>query len=359
MKRKFAILAIVIFTTISCNENKSGTTTADTIELKNENKTDPQNLNNETLDTVITNNYSDTENQTTYIKDLDLFWIRDLEQNRNKKVGFISLSDIYSLSEHLDSLAIPNLENVDNENQLYLKLNSTYRNRLLSKTNITETDSVFIYDYSTDVLLSFSVRKLKVVAYLNDYMNIKDCPCSQSDYMIGFEVSKKLLNGLAKYYSDALVFIGKENPFAQGQMKNIIWKKISTEKYPFEKSLITEMQNKYKHKNTIKGHAYLSETGKYHIFIQDYIESNNFFEVQNRHLIVIDKKMKKLVYETLFSDSEGSGVASLELQWIGRLLKNKPEVIFGFTEVIFECPSIYYINSSDNKYIQINCDNRH
>jgi hypothetical protein len=72
----------------------------------------------------------------------------------------------------------------------------------------------------------------------------------------------------------------------------------------------------------------------------------------------------------MFNNSEGASVAPLNFgisnpnyadlkgQWMGKLFKNKPEVIFGFEWVSFGCPGIIYINSRD-KYIQINCDNRH
>lgn len=370
MKRIFTILVITIFTILSCSENKSGTTKTNAIEIENENKTETQNSKLETSDTLNSNNYSDLDSQTTYTKELDLFWIRDLEENANKKIGFISLSDIYPLSEHPDSLAIPNLENVDKNSLQYFKLNASYRKRFLSKTNISETDSLFIYDYSTDVLLSFPVRKLNVVAYLNDYMDIKDCPCSQSDYMIGFEVTKNYLIGLGKYFSEALVFIGKENPFMHGQMKAIVWQKIKAEKFPLGKSNLTEEQKEYKHKNTIKGQAYLYETKTHQIFIQDYTEPNNLIQVQDRHLIIIDKQSDNVVNETIFSNSEGTSVTPLNFginninypdlkeQWIGKLFKDKPEVIFGFEWVSFGCPSIIFVNSQ-NKYVQINCDNRH
>lgn len=370
MKRIFAILVITIFSTFSCSENKSRAKNSDNIEIENENKTDTQNAKLETSDTVNSNYYSNEENKLTYVKDCDLFWIRDLEENAKKKVGFISLSDIYPLSEHPDSLAIPSLENIDNQNLQYFKLNSTYRKRFLSKTNLSETDSVFIYDYSTDALLSFSVKKFNVVAYLNIYMDIKDCPCSQYDYMIGFEVAKSNLNGLGKYYSDALVFIGKENPFTQGQMKPIGWKKIKTEVFPSTKSNLTEMELQYKHKNTVKGQAYSYETDSHQIFIQDYKNPKYeyIYATQDRHLIVINKQSEKVENEMLFSAGEGSTLAPLNfgidgnnhdtIQWIGQLFKDKPEVIFGFEWVSFGCPSINFLNSKD-KYVQINCDNRH
>lgn len=370
MKPIFTILVITIFTTLSCSENKSGTTKTDTIEIENENTTNTKNAKLETSDTANSNNYSDKENQLTYVKDFNLFWIRDLEESANKKVGFVSLSDIYPLSEHPDSLAIPSLENVDNQNLQYFKLNSTYRKRFLSKTNISETDSAFIYDYSADELLSFPVSKLNTVAYLNTYMDVNDCPCSQSDYMIGFEVPKSNLNGLGKYFSDVLVFIGKENPFMQGQMKAIVWKKIKNEKFPIEKSNLTEVERQFKHKNTAKGQVYLYELENYQIFIQDYTEQNNLTQIQDRHLIVIDKLTTNVVNEIMFSNSEGASVAPLNFginntnhpdlkqQWIGKLFKDKPEVIFGFEWISFGCPSINLVNSK-YRYIQINCDNRH
>ncbi len=370
MKRIFTILVITIFTILSCSENKSGTTKTDAIEIENENKTETKNAKLETSDTLNFHKYSDLDNQTTYTKELDLFWIRDLEENANKKVGFISLSDIYPLSEHPDSLAIPNLENADKNSLQYFKLNASYRKRFLLKTNISETDSLFIYDYSTDILLSFPVKQLNAVAYLNDYMDIKDCPCSQSDYMIGFEVTKNYLIELGKYFSKALVFIGKENPFMHGQMKAIVWQKIKAEKFPLGKSNLTKRQKEYKHKNTIKGQAYLYETKTHQIFIQDYTEPNNLIQVQDRHLIIIDKQSGNVVNETMFNNSEGTSVTPLNFginnanypdlkeQWIGKLFKDKPEVIFGFEWVSFGCPSIIFVNSQ-NKYVQINCDNRH
>lgn len=355
---------------LSCSENKSETTKSNALETGIENTIETKNSKLDTSDSLNANNYSVEESQTTYIKDLNLFWIRDLEENARQRVGLISLSDIYPLSEHPDSLAIPRIENIENQNLLYFKLNSTFRKRLLSKTNISETDSVFIYDYSTDVLLSFSVSKLNTVAYLNIYMDVKDCPCSQSDYMIGFEVPKSNLKGLGKYFSDALVFIGKENPFVQGQMKSIVWKKIKNEKFPIEKSNLPELQRQLSHKNAVKEQAYLYEIENYQIYIQDYTQQNNLTRVQNRHLIVIDKLTTNVVNELMFINSEGASLAPLNFginntnypdlkeQWFGKLFKDKPEVIFGFQWVSFGCPAIMYINSND-KFIEINCDNRH
>lgn len=352
MNRILAILVIIICSALSCSENKSAT-------KKEENKTDTKNANLETSDTVSSINYTNEENEVTRVKDFDLFWIRDLEENANKKVGFISVSDLYPLSEDPDSSAIPNLENVAKENQQFFKLNASYRKRFLSKTNISETDSVFIYDYTADALMSYAVKNLNVVAYLNIYMDTTACPCNQYDYMIGFEVAKNNSNGFGKYFNDALVFIGKTNPFARGQMTAIDWKKIPIEKFPFPKNQLTEVQKKDIKTNAIKGQAYFSETEKYQIFIQDYILSSTDMDLQYRHVMVFDKKMENVVYEELFNSSESTSIAEVGGQWIGSLLKNKPDVLFGFEGVSFGCPYIDYINSKSNTYIEINCDNRH
>lgn len=370
MRWIFTVLVITILSILSCNENKSSDENSDNFEVEYRDKTDTQNVTSRDSGIVHSNSYSAAENQLTYVKDVDLFWIRDLEENVKEKVGFISLSDLYPLNEHPDSLAIPSPGNIDNQNLQYFKLNSTYRARFLSKSKISETDSIFIYDYSTDALLSFSIKNLNVVAYLNMYMDVDECPCSQYDYMIGFEIAKSNLTGLGKHYRDALVFIGKENPFVQGQIRPIVWQKINAVDFSSKKSNLVNAQKQYKYGDAVKGQAYSYDTEIYQVFIQDYTEPNNPAQIRVRYLLIIDKQSGNVTNETMFSDSEGTSVtplnygidnpnyADLKEQWMGKILKDKPEVIFGFEWVSFGCPTILYANSKD-KYIQINCDNRH
>ncbi len=355
----FTILWLTIFTFISCGEDKSGAKKVEVVA--NDSESDAEEKNVETTDKLDSTSNSSLNNSLASIKVLDLYCLR------SGIGGFISLSDVYPLSDHPDSLAIPKFELENKDSLPYIKLKSKYRKRFLSKTNILETDSVFIYDYSTDVLLSFSVKKLNVLAYINDYMQIKSG--NQSDYMIGFEVNKHYLVGLGEHYDKALVFIGKENPFTQGQMKPIVWQKIQIEKFPFEKSNLTEIQKQFKNKKAVNAQAYSYETDSYQVFIKDYTEPNRSF-VLDRHLIVIDKQNGNVVNEAMFNNTEGTSVATLNFgvnndnfpdlkeQWTGKLFKDKPEVIFGFEWTSFGCPSINFINSQ-RKYVQINCDNRH
>lgn len=298
---------------------------------------------------------------------LNLYWIWDLEENENKKVGFISFSDSYPLSENSDSLAIPDFYTIEKENREYFKLVKKYRKRFLSKTKISETDSLFIYDYSTNVLLSFSIKNLKVVAYLNNYRNVNNCrPCDQYDYRIGFEINKSLLNGLGNHYQHALVYVGKENPFLQGQIKPIVWKTINPNEFPLKKS---NPKTNYRYPNTTRDKTYLYESNEFQYFLQDLVKTNTN-EVWERHLLIIDKNNGNLVVERVFQYSEGTRLTPLYLgkpsedwvihpkQWTGKFFKNKPNVVFGFESILYGCPRIIFIDSKEED-IWTKCDNRH
>lgn len=299
---------------------------------------------------------------------INLFYLVDLEENTGNKVGFISLSDIYPLSEHLDSLAIPNLDTIENKKSLqYFNLDKEYRKRFLTKTKILETDSVFIYDYSTDILRSFAVKNLNVVASLSIYRDINKYPLDQYDYQIGFEINKNQLGGIMQY--GALAFVGKSNSFQKGQMKPIVWTKITSEEFPSTKRIKHTTTQEAKNEN-----LYLYHSDNYHYFVKDYtvtIQDNGYeYDNKKRHLIVIKKQNRKVEIERLFSESEGTSIAPLNFgidnsiqtdlkeQWTGKLFKDKPEVIFGFEWVSFGCPNIIFLNSQE-KDIYINCDNRH
>lgn len=299
-------------------------------------------------------------------QDLNLYWLIDLEENENKKVGFVSLSDSYPLSKHPDSLAIPDFYNVKKENREYFKLEQEYRKRFLSKTRISETDSLFAYNYSTNTLLSFSVKDLNAVAYLNNYRSVDNChPCDQYDYRIGFEIKKSLLNELGNSYQHVLVYVGNVNPFVQGQMKSIIWKNIRPSEFPIEKS---NPKTQYRYTDTKRDKAYLYGSNEFQYFLQDLLKINTD-KVWERHFLIIDKSNGEVIVERVFQYSESQDLAPLNLgepredyvnhpeQWTGKLFKNKPKVVFGLQWASFSCPSLIFLGSE--KEIYINCDNRH
>jgi hypothetical protein len=288
-------------------------------------------------------------------QDLKIFDLQYYEKDPTHSFSFISLSEIYPLNENPDSLAIPDLREKENDeapNFTYFKLDSTYRKRFLTATNISETDKVFIYDYSINALQTFTVKNLKVIACLNIYG--ADWPYSQDDYMIGFEVNKNFLKSSDKYFTNSLAYVGKENPFVRGQVKPIIWKKIDLADYS-SKELPT-YDTSYAGK-CVTGDAYKFETEGLQYFVQDLVRLADKW-ISVKHLIVINLKTKETICEKLFYSGESASFAPLDNQWTGKLFKNKPPVIFGFHWVSFGCPSITFLNPTE-KDIYINCDNRH
>lgn len=297
-------------------------------------------------------------------QDIDLeSGLFDLQsENGNEQMGFISLSDIYPLSEHPDSLAIPDVSGKPFDSIRCFKLDKEYRKRFLAETGISENDRVFIYDYAANVLVSFWVKKLNVVANLNGYASEEDAPFSQFDYMIGFEIDRNLLKGIKdKYFNNTIVFVGAKNPFVRGALKRVMWKKIEKKQFPLSKmSKKTLLLPKgYKH-----GGSYTFTKDSLQYYVQDFSQE---YWVVARRLLVIHSKTGEVIFERVYELSEGTGMAPLnntnpdvgnDIQWTGILFKNKAPVLFGIQYFSFSCPEISFLDKKE-KDIYINCDNRH
>lgn len=301
---------------------------------------------------------------------VNLFRIRDLTENAGLEVGFISVSDIYALSTNTDSLAIPDPKHIPQEKSGYLVLTDRYRDQLLAITGISERDSVFVYDYSQDILFSFSVQSLNTVAYLNEYYRPAECPCIASDYMYGFAVDKRKLPGLARYFSDVYVYVGSHNPFVRGQMQAIQWQAIPSEKFPAQKIQLSDEQMQRINSHSKIKRTYLSERNGYQFYVQDYLASPEQTTPLYRHVLILDQQTGIVVNELLFRDSEGGSPAplnfgindpnhpNLKQQWVGKLIKGHSPVVFGFVWMSFGCPPLFYIEPNAGT-IQFQCDNRH
>lgn len=286
-------------------------------------------------------------------QEIKLFEISD----RNEKMAFISLSDIYPVSEHPDSLAIPNgKSNAEN-----FILDSKYRKRFLSKTKIAESDKVFLYNYAKNKLVSLSVKNLDIVANLSPYETGSETPHSQFDYMIGFEIDKKLTKDFGDSSNEIFVYIGKENPFAEKQMTAITWKKINSKEFPSRK--INDEFGALPQKYAI-GDSYSCKFENFEYFIQNFSQDKSIFA---RRLLVQDTKTKAIIYEEIFSEGESDSLTPLNFsnkednsinQWTGKLFKNKETVIFGFEYHSFGCAEITVLSKKPTQ-IGIYCDNRH
>ena len=294
-------------------------------------------------------------------QDLKLFNLSRYEIDSTKSIAFISLSDVHFLSEHTDSLAVPDLTYIEADsaaNYEYIRLNSAYRERFLSGTKLSETDKVFIYDYAADQLLSFKVKDLDVVACLNIYG--AEWPYGQYDYMIGFGISEKKLTGLDKYFTHALVYIGKESPFVKGQVKPVEWKKTKASDFPSKALTYEDTAAFHEYLGDHQYHAgdtYSFERDSLNYFVRDYILFTDDW-LFAKQLVVIDTKTGEAVCKKQYFSGESLSFAPLDNQWTGTLFKNKPPVIFGFNYVSFGCPSITFLSKTEPD-VYINCDNRH
>lgn len=286
-----------------------------------------------------------------------LFELQEYEDNKKQSVGFISVSDIYKLSDDPTAMAVtPYNEDADSQ---YKAITGEYRKRFFKNTGIKETDIVFIYNYARGKLYSFPVKQLPVVAYLSPYAT--EPPYVQDDYMIGFEISKSLMKGSFSY---CFVYIGINNPFEVAGIKPVMWKKEELKNFPAQANTASKNTTIAKSigSNFTTGDVYSYQQNGLSYFVRDLVNKGGTFA---RQLVVVNVKDKSLVAEKVYAESEGSSLAPLnnkfedsKWQWTGKLFKNKPDVIFDFKYHSFGCPQINFLSNSE-KDIIINCDNRH
>lgn len=312
-----------------------------------------------------------SETDGYYKPSINIFTLRTSGDNSS---ALISLSEIYQY--HLDSdapfyeqdgsLIIPNMT-AGGFKEVQYTLTSTYRERFLSHTGISETDFVFIYDYQVNRLVILAVKNLNVIARLNDYSSPSNAPFHHYDYLIGFEIDTRMLNHLEEF-----VYVGAKNPFALEQLTPLTWKKIAPQKFP----ATTQAQDEKFYSNypwdvnlsSKGGNTYSFEANGFEYFLQDYLSNG---EVNVRRLLIIEAQTQAIITDKIFYESESSSLTPLKgadgaynetfetpSQWTGKLFKNKPPVFFGFEWISFGCPAISIIDKS-NEDIVIYCDSRH
>ena len=313
------------------------------------------------------------ENGTSHYKpSINIFTIYSSEDSS----ALISLSEIYHLNsdspfgDEAGSLIIPNITERGFEKTQYT-LTSGYRLRFLSHTGISETDSVFIYDYQHNRLVTLAVKDLHVIARLIPYASPAEAPFPHYYYMIGFEVNTEVLSEFNG--GDVFVYIGTQSPFAQEQLTPLRWNKITSQEFPAtSKAQDERFYSSYPwavNFSSEGGNTYLSETEEFQYFLQDYLSDG---EIRVRRLLVVEPQTQEIIIDKIFYESESTSLAPLKggegeynnafedesFQWAGKLFEDKPPVVFGFLWVTFGCPAISFIDPS-NENIVIYCDNRH
>ncbi len=290
--------------------------------------------------------------QNTFVYEMKSAYT-DLEKDIT--TGFVSLSDNYPLSEHPDSLAVPDI--LINHGERYLELTGKYRSRLLKTTSIAETDSVYIYDYTERNMYAFPVNGLKTVAILTPY-DMAGGKKFQSDYMIGFEIDPKTIKTEHEYLENYFASTGPINPFSNMDLHPIIWQNTDSSCFPLGQNIpkYSMLKPSDRRNNTLE---YIE--GDLVFYTQDIIDTNGTFKA--RHVRVINIYSRDIVFDNLYTYSEGTSVNGLNdnnfmKQWTGKLFKNQPPVLFGFIYQSFGCIQIPYI-TNPYSFINLFCDNRH
>lgn len=367
MRKTILFLGLSLFFLTSCNENKTKSLSPDQ-EIQVESEVELV-ASLEALEQEQEVDHSDVI--TEYKADFELFTLSDLEGYLNKKAGFVSFSDIYPLSEHADSLAVPIIKTTNTDSLQHIVLDAKYRERFFNRTKISPKDSLFIYDYSKNTHLSFPIEKLEMVAILSPYFQMDEDQNDQYNYMIGFQIDKDSLHPLGEDYYNAFVSFGSQSPFERGKMKPIIWQEMDQKDFPSQIGHLQELEQLDLPSSGMVSQAYRFATKDIKFYLMDYFLPESSYDIQHRHLVLIDSKTGKLISKELLSVSESKSIAPVttnankqeqdgttRVQYTGVLLKNKPEVLFGFYWVSYGCEALEYIPSSYN-YIAVLCDNRH
>jgi len=348
--RYWVVFVVAVSMLISCKQNakqsinttKSPSVAKDTIHTNEETP-----LSNEIVDNAHGKD------------DFSLFELSNLEDGGDTLM-LVSVSDVDTLSRDINPNVIPDQAGKRPDQSRRFKLTSGYRKRLLKSTGISESDSLFIYDYANDLITAFSISSLNAVATLSPYADTPDEKHDEIDYMLGFQI-EPASNPKIDYFNTTKlsICISHTNPFARGQMKPVIWSKADAKSFP-------KVSFREADKKVLKGYVlsgtYTFQSNDHHFNLQTYTKDGESIE----HIIILNDA-KKIVYQNLFYEQESSSPATLSFingkqnpleQWTGTLFKNKPPVILGFEYANFGCAVIPYIDGS-NHYTVLNCDNRH
>lgn len=286
-----------------------------------------------------------SKNWKNKVAGLRIFPMDSYEKMEGHASGFIPLTEDFYFNEHKDTpviakefLGTPNFKE-------FHTLDEIHRARFLKIIKVKETDTVFIYNYKKDQLSTFLVKNLPLMAHISIYGAGETV--LPSDYLIGFDLEKQLKFEDTSEFYESFVSIGQENPFNKSQIKPMIWKISNPKTLPKEIKITN---------NLIK---------TLHEF---QLNDLNYYLINKVHLIVVNNKLNKIIYEKTFVEDESGSLSPLNIenvkndfgytQWTGTLFKNKPPVVFGFMYASFGCESIYFIDQSKTR-IYISCDNRH
>ena len=298
----------------------------------------------------------------TITEELRVYDYYIIQENNEVRTGFVVLSDGFPYEDYKENniIAPENLGEFEYTNDNYHTVNGIYRQRFLKALGITETDSLFVNNLSTNTIKEFKVKSLKLTAFLTPYG--PNTPIENWDYLVGFELdSLKLPFKTPETYNQTIFScVGPTNPFNLGKAKPMQWEKIDNSEFIWE--LTPEETPKYMLPEERKD-AFLFKLGKMNFYVQEIQAGEYMF---GYHLVVADSKTNEKLFSTFFFESESSYTQPLNgqknswttLQFTGYIFKDKPPIIYGFQSNTFGCPYISFADK-DEPLVWLRCDNRH
>lgn len=292
---------------------------------------------------------------TLYSQNLKLFDLKYIVREQGDTIAFVSMTDVYSYSDHPDSLVTPDLGDFKIEDATrfeYIPIDNSRRKWILERMGLKDSDRLFMYNYAMDKLIKLRVEDLELAASLTIYG--ADWPYVQNDYLIGFEIDMKYTRDFGSNYTQTIIYFGVKNPFITGGLVNIAWKEINKDQFP--ENMVGQHDTRYLSRNEYTiGKVFLYQNAHRNIYLQELVSEEEVFA---KRLLITDKNSRSKRFETIYYSDESASFADETDQWTGRLFKSRPEVIFGFQWHSFGCPVINFIDEEKN-FIVINCDNRH
>ncbi|MBL4746844.1 MAG: hypothetical protein JKY08_10805 [Flavobacteriaceae bacterium] len=236
-----------------------------------------------------------------------------------------------------------------------IQFSKKQRNEFLKRMKYSNRDSIFIYNLESGIVKKYLVGKTPIMACVSIYSQTNEENKTENyyqwDYQIGFNLGKTNHGGFT--------MIGKQNPFIEKELQPIIFEEMNQENIEMNtiKGLIPENWKN----DTVPSYTFNYENIRF--FVKNTKEYNSWND------LIINNTLTKQVLYVDISEGESCSKAPLKIkgkkagyddnfQYVGRLFKNKPLVVFGFTFKSFGCPSIDFIDKQELP-ILILCDNRH
>lgn len=289
--------------------------------------------------------------------------------NESFEYLFVNTSDIFDADWEATSSILPNMHQIGIEKATEIELTDNYRDNLLKHSGIQESDFIFIKDLHTGKEYSFQINNLKAMAVLSVYTSEQDWPYLPYNYHYGFVIKSQKVPHMVDNFSELLATVGSQSDFEKGALEKIEWNllnattKAEVSKIPQNTEFYTEFD--LPPFNVGQQYTYNNGDCLYYLIDLNDVKTQETFA---RHLYVYDQKQNVLLTDRFFQESEGISLAPIMLKGVkeenpyyqltGKLLKNAPPIITGFTFHSFDCPTLIPLDMAADDII-INCDNRH